>query len=76
MTFDTQKLIISLYAALVFFIISHEKTYGLTKSVVDIIQSKAPIINAHMVHTIVFLLIIYIMMNVQLPGIEKKTEEE
>lgn len=76
MTFDTQKLIISLYATFVFFIISHEKTYSITKSIVDIVKSKAPFITSQMVHTLVFLLIVYMMMNVQLPGVEKKTDEE
>lgn len=76
MTFDTQKLIISLYATLVFFMISHEKTYSLTKSLVKTIKSKVPLITGHMVHTLVFLIIVYIMMNVQLPGVEKKNDEE
>ena len=75
MTFDNQKLIISFYAALVFFVISHEKTYSLTSSLVQTIQSKAPYVTAHMVHTLVFLIIIFAMMNTQLPGVEKSDEE-
>jgi len=76
MTFNKQKLIISFYAALVFFVISHEKTYSLTSSVVQTIQTKIPFLTAQMVHTLVFLVIIYIMMQVDLPGVDEKNKEE
>ena len=70
-----QKFLISVMSALVFFIISNPDTYRLTRSIFGrwvAGPTGCPSVRGLMLHTVVFVLITWGMMNIKKEGIVKK----